>query len=148
MWSFREWVNEFLGILDGDIKYIRNGLFENDKKLDQQIEKLKTENKYDDDLTYFLPEVKFKNLIGKYDYSSLCNKLFDYRSGKVEYLVKSRAEINDPVNISEDVLINDSVIIKTAFHKESLNKVADSRQSVTTDDIGKASEFFETKYRD
>ncbi|MBP7508018.1 MAG: hypothetical protein KA807_09360 [Prolixibacteraceae bacterium] len=149
LWSFREWVNEFLGILDGDIKYIRNGLFENDKKLDQQIEKLKTENKYDDDLTYFLPEVKFKNLIGKYDYSSLCNKLFDYRSGKVEYLVKSRAEINDPVNISEDVLINRLRYYKDlAFHKESLNKVADSlRQSVTIDDIGKNFEFFETKYR-
>ncbi len=149
LWSFREWVNEFIGILDGDIKYIRNGLFENDKKLDLQIEKLKTENKYDDGMTYFLPEVKFKNLIGKYDYSSLCNKLFDYRGSKVEYLVNTRAEINDPVNISDDVLINRLRFYKDlAFQKEELNKVADSlKQSVNIDEIGKNFDFFETKYR-
>jgi hypothetical protein len=149
LWSFKEWVNEFSGILDGDIKYIRNGLFENDKKLDLQIEKLKKENKYDDEMSYFLPEVKYKNLIGKYDYSSLCNKLFDYRGSKVEFLVKTRSEINDTVSISDDVLINRLRYYKDlAFQKEKLNNEADSlKLSVTIDDIGKNFDFFETRYR-
>ncbi len=149
LWDFSTWAENFLGVLDGDIKLIKEGIFENDISLDKQIDKLRNEEYYSDEMQYFIPSDKFKNLIGKYDYSSLCNKVFNYKSTKVEYMVKTRATINDPRDTVGEFLINRLRYFKDlAFMKEELNHEADLlKMSISIDDIGKYFQFFETRYR-
>jgi len=148
LWNFKSWAKNFLDILNGDIRNIKDGLIENDKQLDKQIEKLKKEEVYSDDLQYFKPEDKFRNLIGKYDYASLCNELLGYKISKEKYLAKTRETINDPKN-SEEYLINRLRFFKDlAFMKVELNEEANRlKQSASIDDVGKYFEFFDTRYR-
>ena len=148
LWDFKSWAKNFLDILTGDIHNIKDGLVENDKQLDKQIDKLKKDEVYSDDLQYFKPEDKFRNLIGKYDYASLCNELLGYKISKVKFLAKTRETINDPNN-SKEYMINRLRYFKDlAFMKVELNEEANRlKQSASIDDVGKYFEFFDTRYR-
>ncbi len=149
LWDFGQWANDFMAILNSDIKTIRDQLIANDKSLDNQINRLIKEEVYSDELTIEKPEERFQFLIAKYDPQSMCNKLIDYKTAKIDFLKQTRMGINDPAKPEENFTINRLRFYRDlAFQLEDLNKRSENlKQSVSIDHIGKYFDFYETRYR-
>jgi len=149
LWDFKTWSDNFLKIVATDIQKIRNGMIETDDLLNKQIDKLKNEEVYADELPFYWPEDKFLNLIGKYDYSSVANDLFNYKKLKINYLVNIRRKINNPTDSINEQLFNRLVYYKDlAFQEKILNEEADLfKSSISIDKVGKYLGFFDTRYR-
>ncbi len=149
LWDYKSWADDFVNVMNSDIKTIREELIETDTKLDAQIKDLQEHEFYNDEFTVFKPDEHFKFLIGKYDYNSICNKLLNYKEAKIDFLKFSRRKINDPLDTTETYLIN-----RLTFYKElatDLNELNDEasalQKSVTIENMEKYFNFFETRYQ-
>ena len=148
LWDFKKWADNFIYNLDTDIKTIRNGLNENQASLTQQIQILKTNEVYSDTFNVFKTNPVFQNLIGKYDYNSISNKLLEYQNAKIDFLLKTRTQINNP---ADSMLINLMNILwfykNLADQKTALNEMATwLKQSITIENTGKYIDFYMTMY--
>jgi len=148
LWDFKSWANSFLEIINSDISAIKNGLIENDEKLSAQINKLKEEDIYSDKMDFYRTDLKFQNLIGKYDHTSICNNLIDYRQSKVQYLLSTRKTVNQLSDSSQFFLINKLWYYRDlANAKAALNLQAENlKKSISIDDVGKYFDFFSRRY--
>lgn len=144
LWDFKTWATRFLVLIDADITQIRVGLIETDNNLNDQIEELKNNELYGDELPYYQPEDKFQNLIGKYDHLSLCNKLINYKQSKIEYLLQTRLSANDIRDSSSFYLINKLRLFADLSKKLDLlnDEAATLKASISIDDIEKYIDFF------
>jgi hypothetical protein len=149
LWDYKTWANDFVNVIDKDIKTIRDELISTDTKLDAQIKKLQENEFYSDELNVFKSDERFKFLIGKYDYNSLSNKLLNYKESKIDFLKFSRSKINDPMDTTETYLINRLTFYKDlALKLNALNSEAsDLEKSVTIAGVEKYNDFYETRYQ-
>lgn len=148
LWDFKTWATQFLALMDTDIAQIRSGLIENDNALNKQIDKLITHENYADDMPFYQPEDKFKNLIGKYDHLSLCNELIEYKQSKVDFLLQTRLIVNDINDSASFFLINKlRFFAGLSENLVLLNAQADElKASISIDDISKYVDFFRQQY--
>lgn len=148
MWDFKSWSEQFLKIMDTDINRIRVELASIDKKIDDQLVEIENSTTYADEQEPFLPDEVFQNLIGKYDYTSLANRLLDYKRAKTLTWAKTRQTINDPNNADEYLINRLRFYRDLANDVESLNKdVEQLKKSSDLDGVGKYLDFFESNYQ-
>lgn len=148
LWDFKTWADNFIHLMNTDIYSIRKGLLDADSALNMQIAKLQNEVIYSDEHSYYRTEDKFQNLIGKYDYASISNKLLVYRNSKVEYLLKTRSKMNDPYDSLAFNLVNKLWFYKDlADYKIEVNKQADEvMKGVSIEEIAKYINFYSDQY--
>lgn len=149
LWDYKTWANDFVNVIDKDIRLIREELLSTDTKLDAQIKKLQENEFYSDQISVFKSDERFKFLIGKYDYNSLSNKLLNYKEAKIDFLKFSRSKINDPLDTTESYLINRLTFFKDlALKLNALNAEASNlEKSVSIESIEKYNDFYETRYQ-
>ncbi|MCF8363683.1 MAG: hypothetical protein K9G70_13780 [Prolixibacteraceae bacterium] len=148
LWDFKSWGEDFLTIINTDVNEIHTRLQLVDKKLDKQITEIIERKLYNDDIQHYSPEPKFQNLIGKYDYESVCNKLIDYKKLKIDWLGKTKSEINDSSTTNDFYLIN-----KLRFYSGLADNlmimdtiIYDVEESISLHSIDKYSDFFDKRY--
>lgn len=149
LWDFGAWVKEFLENYKNEILVIRNGLIDNDEKLKTEIQKFLTATEYNDDFDHYMVDLRFQNLIGKYDYSSICNELINYQKAKLDFIINTKAEINDTSSLSPFYLIN-----KMRFYSNLANKlnainmqIEQVKNDMSMDEVSKYIDFFGQQYR-
>jgi hypothetical protein len=148
LWDFKSWGENFLKLMDTDINTIRDGLFDVDQAMDQQIEQLIHRTAFENEIDYYRPEARFQNLIGKYDYSSICNDLFDYKNSKIEWLAATKQEVNDT-----SLHDNFYLIAKLRYYEDLAEEVkalndelALLRQNISFEKIILYNHFFNEQY--
>jgi hypothetical protein len=148
LWDFKSWAGSFLKTHETDIVAIRDGLYREEEKQKQQINRLKNEETYGDEMVVYKTEDKFLNLIAKYDFSSIAKELLAYKNEKIDFLTMCRRTINDPSALNNEYFENRLLYYKElSFKKRELNDKADKlKQSGTMDAIGKYLGFFDSKY--
>jgi hypothetical protein len=148
LWDFGTWASDFLRILDTDIATIRNGLSNVHLAFIQQHDKFKNENIFYENPPFYRPEVKFQNLIAKYDHQSLANDYIDYQNNKIQFLRNTRLTINDVNDPSAFFLINKLRFYQNlAMQKQALNAQADQlRKRIHLSEVEKYIDFFDQHF--
>jgi hypothetical protein len=95
LWDFKKWSSNFIHLIETDIQKIREELVQTDNLLDKEIEHYLNNESYSNEFDTYKVDLKFQNLIGKYDHASLCNELIEYKKMKLAYVLKTRSEEND-----------------------------------------------------
>lgn len=148
LWDFKAWANNFLNLINTDVASIRSGLIDVDNALDKQMERFIRNEVYSDEFEPYLVDVKFQNLIGKYDHSSLANNLIDYKKEKVNYLMHTRSETNNVNDSLPFFLINKLWFFRDLMvEKEALNQTASAlKKSTSIDKIALNIDFYGKQY--
>ena len=149
LWDFGTWTKNFLDLENTDIKQIKNGLPEVMDAFNANMKKLIDNDEYSDDFNRYLVDLKFQNLIGKYDHASLCNELINYEKAKLDFLYQTRSSINNANDSLAFFIINILMFYNDlADAKVKLNEQATAlKQSTSFDKIVKYIDFFDKQFR-
>ncbi len=147
LWNYGKWVGEVKSVINGDIKKIRKNITETDNQLSKKITEFKNYKGYSNNLKGAKVDEKKAFLINKYDFKSLTLALFKFKESKIDYLLSSLDEMNNPDN-------NISIVKKAKYYEKLIykKKKTDSlnryfKSLITPLNISKYKNFIDTKYR-
>ncbi|MFA9392845.1 MAG: hypothetical protein ACERKD_23760 [Prolixibacteraceae bacterium] len=149
LWDYRTWVNQFKAVLKNEIANLRQKIEDNDRKLDANIQYFSINESFDDKLKYYQTSDELKNLIKKFDYTPLPVSIFDYKMNKLNFLVTTRKQINNPEYKGNKVSFFERVTYYCNLVEQKIkldDEVQELSLKVTDANIAKYADHFEIFY--
>lgn len=150
LWNYKAWVNEFKEIIATEIKELRDKIELNDKRLDANIQYFTINSDFNDNMNYFKTTDELRNYLKKYDYNPLPTDMFDYKMNKLNFLVNTRRQINNPNNEELNVSFFQRVDYYRNLVEEKLQldkQVTQIFNSITDERIKRYQNHFDFYYK-
>lgn len=139
LWDYKSWSTQVLSVIDSDINTLRYEIDAENKKIESLTHVIELTTSFTNAYGYYQLDEKLAYRIGRFDFQPLILDLFDYKVSKLNFLIDSRKQANNPNNFN----LNERN--KLLFYKELVERKQETDRLIQTLEQ-KATEFNMQKY--
>ncbi len=122
LWDYKSWSDKVLTVIDNDINTLRYEIDTENKKIESLTQVLDLTAGFTNVYSYYQLDEKLAYRIGRFDFQPLILDLFNYKVSKLNFLIDSRKQANNPLGF------NLSKRNKLIFYKELVERKQQTNQ--------------------